>query len=88
MDKRTIVNHRGFMPDHSFNFVADIPTVFHCHHFNLFWDQTIDDALGPELGTAIRTNAARESFYDLMAGLAHRLRISGPEDMLTLAQSV
>jgi len=88
MDKRTIVNHRGFMPDHSFNFVADIPTVFHCHHFNLFWDQTIDDALGPELGTAIRTNAARESFYDLMAGLAHRLRVSGPEDMLTLAQSV
>ena len=87
MDKRTLVNHRAVMSDHSFNFVADIPTVFHCHHFNLFWDQTIDDALGPELGTVIRTNAARESFYDLLAGLAARLRISEPDEMLQLAQA-
>ncbi len=87
MDKSTIVNHRGSMPEHSFNFVADIPTVFHCHHFNLFWDQTIDDALGPELGTVIRTNAARESFYDVLAGLAARARVSGTNEMLRLAQS-
>ena len=87
MDKRTILSNRSIMPDHSFNFVADIPTVFHCHHFNLFWDQTIDDALGPELGTVIRTNAAREAFYDLLAGLAARMRIGRSDDMIALAQA-
>ena len=88
VNKHTIVGHRGVMPDHSFNFVADIPTAFHSHYFNLFWDQTIDDALGPELGTVIRTNAARECGYDLLASLASRLQVSGPSDIFALTQSV
>ena len=88
MDKGTLLNLRQAVPDHGFNFVADIPTVFHCHHFNLFWDQTIDDALGAELGTVIRTSAAREAFYDLLAGLATRAGASRTEDILALAKSV
>lgn len=87
MDKRILANHRGLMPDHAFNFVADIPTVFHCHHFNLFWDQTIDDALGSELGTVIRTNAAREAYYDLLSGLAVRMGVTAPEDIIVMAQA-
>ena len=60
MDKDIIVEHRSHLLGHGMNFVANIPTVFHCHHFNLFWDQTIDDALGHELSCRIRTAAARE----------------------------
>lgn len=88
MQKDIIVKHRDFLPDHGTNFVADVPTVFHCHHFNLFWDQTIDDALGAELGTVIRTNAARESFYDLLKNLADRVGASTSRERLELAQTV
>ncbi len=87
MDPDLVVRHRGVMPEYCFNFLSDIPTVFHSHHFNLFWDQTIDDALGPKLSTALRANAAGESFYDILAGLALDLAVSTPDDMLELAQA-
>lgn len=88
MQKDIIVDERGFMLEHGLNFVADIPTVFHCHHFNLFWDQTIDDALGSEVGAAIRTAAAREAFYDLLSGLVERAGATHPGDRLALARTV
>lgn len=87
MQKDIVVQQRGFMLDHCMNFVADIPTVFHCHHFNLFWDQTIDDALGPEVGTSIRTAAAREAFHDLLSSLARRTGAHGVDDRLHLART-
>lgn len=88
MDQRIVSDERGCMHDHAFNFVADVPTVFHCHHFNLFWDQTIDDALGPALGSTLRFQAAREAYHDLLAGLVARTRASGPGERLDLARTV
>ena len=35
-----------YMASHNHTFFAHTPVVYHCHHFNLFLDQTIDDALG------------------------------------------
>ncbi len=88
MQKDIIVQHRDCMPEYGMNFVADVPTVFHCHHFNLFWDQTIDDALGAELGTVIRTNASREAFYDLLKNLCERVGATSPADRIELASTV
>ncbi|MCB9650942.1 MAG: hypothetical protein H6730_30780 [Deltaproteobacteria bacterium] len=88
MDKDIIVEHRSHLLGHGMNFVANIPTVFHCHHFNLFWDQTIDDALGHELSCRIRTAAAREVFHDILAGLVTSAGASTPEERLELARTV
>ncbi len=43
---------------HDLTFVADVPFVYHCHHYNLFHDQTIDDILGDEAGAEVRRVAA------------------------------
>lgn len=88
MSKDIVVTHRGHLPDYGINFVADIPTVFHCHHFNLFWDQTIDDALGPELGAVIRSGAARESFYDLLSSIAARSGAQTVDERMQIAHDV
>lgn len=60
---------RTYLPDHDLMALAGVPAVYHCHHFNLFLDQTIDDALGPEAGTALRFAAAREAAGDLARAL-------------------
>lgn len=88
MGHKVVSDEQGRLHDHAFNFVADIPTVYHCHHFNLFWDQTVDDALGPQRGTLTRTHAAKEVFYDLLAELAVRTGAEGPGDRLELARGV
>ena len=88
MDQRLVSDERECMRDHAFNFIADVPTVFHCHHFNLFWDQTVDDGLGQELGTMIRTHAARESFHDLLSALAERTGAHNATERLELARVV
>ena len=45
---------RAYIPDYDLMNYGGIPTVYHCHHFNLFLDQTIDDALGPGPGFTLR----------------------------------
>jgi hypothetical protein len=88
MQKDMVVEHRSHMLEHGMNFVADVPTVFHCHHFNLFWDQTIDDALGHTLSSTLRTAAAREAFHDVIAGLAERVGAETPAERLEVARTV
>ncbi len=34
------------LEQYELKFLGGMPVVYHCHHFNLFLDQTIDDALG------------------------------------------
>ncbi len=68
--------------------MVDVPVVYQCHHFNLFWDQTIDDALGLDLGAIVRTRAAREAYYDLLNGLAARAGGTTPEHRKTLASLI
>ncbi len=71
-----------------FAFLGAAPMVLHCHHFNLFWDQTIDDALGTSLGIAVRTRAAREAYYELLSGLAESMALDPGEDRLALARTL
>jgi hypothetical protein len=70
------------------SFFADVPTLMHCHHFNLFLDQTIDDALGPAQGTKLRTEAAQESAFVLLSAVTEALGASTPVERIALAQMV
>ena len=51
-----------YLPGLDLMSLAGVPVIYHCHHFNLFLDQTIDDALGPVEGPKVRFEAAREAF--------------------------
>ncbi len=87
-DLARIAEHRTTLSGYDFELLADVPIVYHCHHFNLFWDQTIDDALGAQLGTVVRTRAAREAFYDLIAGLLERLAVEEDKEQRAFAEAL
>lgn len=52
--------------EQDFAFFGGVPYVFHCHHYNLFHDQSVDDVLGEERGMELRTAAARDAFRPLL----------------------
>lgn len=74
--------------EHHLSFFAGVPTLFHCHHFNLFLDQTIDDALGAEAGPALRRKAAHEAAYELLSAACGAVGASTPIERITIAQGV
>ena len=76
---------RTYLPEHDLMLIAGVPAVYHCHHFNLFLDQTIDDALGPKAGVELRFAAARDASHDLLAALTAREGASTPVERLELA---
>lgn len=69
-------------------YLADIPVVYHCHHFNLWWDQTVDDILGESLGAQVRTRAARDAFHHLLRAVGERLGVTTPAARLALAEAL
>lgn len=79
---------RLFDRSQSLTFVAGVPYVYHCHHYNLFHDQTIDDALGDAEGRAVRTRAARNAFRTLLENLARAEHASTPVEKVQLAREV
>lgn len=80
-----ILATRSLFPEHDLAFLGDAPTVYHCHHFNLFLDQTIDDALGAEAGTRLRTVAARDASHHLLSALVKQLDLVTPAERLEMA---
>ncbi len=83
-----ILATRSLLPEHDLAFLADAPVIYHCHHFNLFLDQTIDDALGQEQGAALRTRAARDAAYHLLGSLIKRLDLVTPTERLEVASAL
>ncbi len=71
-------------PEHDLKFLGQAPVVYHCHHFNLFLDQTIDDALG-EGGATLRRNAARQAAAELLASITGDPRAT-PVERLEVAK--
>lgn len=67
----SIKEHRTYDADQDLMLLAGAPVVYHCHHFNLFLDQTIDDALGSKEGQALRISAAHEFSRDLLLRATH-----------------
>lgn len=74
--------------EHEMDFLAGSPVVAHCHHFNLFWDQTMDDALGEEAGRHVRTVAAHKSSYRFLLSLVDEVGATTPVERLRLAGEV
>jgi len=85
---KTIDSARLHLPEHQFDFLAGSPVVVHCHHFNLFWDQTMDDALGEEVGRRIRTHAAHKASYKFLRGLVDEVGATSPVERLRLASTI
>ena len=79
---------RGLFAEQSLTFLAEIPYVYHCHHYNLFHDQTIDDALGEEEGTRVRTAAAHNAFRELLAAVFAKAGATTPAERISLASEV
>ena len=77
--------HRSELGRHGRTYLAGLPYVYHCHHFNLFHDQSIEDALGEEEAIALKTSAAREAFAPMLAGLCEAQGAATPAERLQLA---
>ena len=75
-------------PRLSMDFLGEAPVVYHCHHFNLYLDQTIDDALGPDEGLALRTRAARGAAYQLLSSVYARLGALSTSEKLEIAHEL
>lgn len=80
-----ITDHRSLLSERALTFLAGVPYVYHCHHYNLFHDQTIDDALGEVEGARVRTVAARNAFRDLLSALFAKENATTTSERLTLA---
>ncbi len=76
---------RTFLAEQNLMFLADQPVVYHCHHFNLFLDQTIDDALGTEASQRLRMRAGREFSHQLIAAVCKRAEAETPPERIRLA---
>ena len=56
--------------------------------YNLFHDQTVDDALGDTEGRALRTSAAHGAFYRLLSGIYTRLELTDSEARIRFAEDL
>lgn len=81
----TTESFRSYLPDLDLMVNAGTPAVFHCHHFNLFLDQTVDDALGPQEGAKLRFVAAREASHAFLRALCVRRGALTPVEKLSAA---
>ncbi len=73
------------LPDDDLTFLGSSPYVYHCHHFNLFHDQTVDDALGNEQAFAVKSRAAHEASWHLLADLVKSADAVTPAERLEIA---
>lgn len=83
-----ITDHRSLLSERALTFLSGIPYVYHCHHYNLVHDQTIDDALGEVEGARVRTHAARNAFGDLLSALFASEKATSTSEKLTLASEL
>lgn len=79
---------RSLLAPHDLTFLGGAPYVYHCHHYNLFHDQTVEDILGEELGDAVRTRAAASAFHDLLTALAAHTGMTTPAERVQLGQAL
>ncbi len=80
--------HTTLIPEHDLTFLAGTPYVYHCHHFNLFHDQTIDDVMGEDAGFAMRAEVAAAAFAPLLTALYERASARTIPERLELAQAL
>jgi hypothetical protein len=79
---------RSVLAGQDMTFLAGVPYVYHCHHYNLFHDQTIDDALGEKMGEKVRFQAARAACGDLLRKVGAALNTDTPAERISLATAL
>lgn len=77
-----------YLPGLDLMSLAGVPVIYHCHHFNLFLDQTIDDALGPVEGPKVRFEAAREAFHELLSATVALLDVDTPASRVQVSREL
>lgn len=87
-DRSLLNDNRTFLDDHDFCFVSGSPLVSHCHHFNLFFEQIIDDALGWDVGQQVRMDSAYEASSQLLNGFISEMPPTTLSDRLDIACSM
>lgn len=70
---------------HDLTFYGETSYVYHCHHFNLFHDQTIDDALGEARAFEVKTLAAHAAARPLIAEIVGKSGAVTPAEKLGAA---
>jgi len=73
------------LPEHDLTFLGSAPYVYHCHHFNLFHDQTVEDALGEDEAFSVRAQAAHDASRQLLSELVKSAGAETPAERLELA---
>ena len=68
--------------------LAGVPVVLQDHHTGLLLDQTVDDALGHELGWELRRDAAHAAWLPLLARAVEHLRAHTPVERLIACQDL
>ena len=64
--------------DKSYLYAANHPVCFHCHHYNMFIQETVDEALGATLGTHLREEASADAWRPIIEAFLNTLE--GGED--------
>lgn len=80
--------HPNLLVPHDLTFHTTTPYVYHCHHYNLFHDQTIDDILGEEKGLELRVDSAHAAFRQLLHDACKEKGCRTPAERIELAQSL
>ncbi len=83
-----ILSLRALLEPHDLTFFAGAPYVYHCHHYNLFHDQTVDDVLGEERGLEVRKNAAHSAFGAFLERIFAKADASTIVEKVQLAQGL
>lgn len=68
--------------------LGDRRLVFHCHHYNLFLQRSIEDGLGPEEAMRLQMSAAMESARHILSGQLAIDPAMNLADKLVLAQRI
>ncbi|MCP3999067.1 MAG: hypothetical protein GY722_28990 [bacterium] len=76
------------LPGQDLKFLGSTPYVYHCHHFNLFHDQTVEDALGEEEGFVIRSRSAQSAAWQLLFDAVAKAGAATPAERLQLAAAI
>ncbi len=80
--------HSEDLTEQDLKFFFKTPYVYHCHHFNLFHDQTVEDAVGEERGFEIKSRAAQHAVWHLLSDLVQEVGATTPAERLQAATAL
>ena len=74
--------------DASFLYAGGNPVCFHCHHYNLFIQSTVDDALGAPASAKLRQEASADAWRPILRDFLARHEAPGIGARLELASAL